>query len=499
MQTRGRRGRSRVRGVLRSVFILAMLALLSSVAVAWAVAHIPHARVPLRRTISFENVTVIQPMRSRSPGQTLRIAQGRIEAIEAYSGAAQEAAQADPWAGRFVLPGLVDLHVHYPSRLTAGMQAMSNLLFLVHGVTTVRDLGAVYNDPAEIRSSIRKGSLAGPRIRLCGPIIDGVPPVHPFSRVAASAAEGEAIVEELASRGEVDCIKVYSVLSPEALGAIRSAAARHGLPVIGHPPERVPLAETGLSDVQHLMGIAEKRPLRSFPDSWAEWDRIGSNEIAELTSMSLRQQMAHTPTLVVYTALERLLYDADPKPSESDAVRFLPRFYRELVWDFERGLPRQLGLDRQNLARLRDAIPTMRRLVRAMHEAGVELHLGSDAWMPYVIPGQSLQQEMAEFVQSGIPLEQVWNLATYEAGKALGDEHIGELVVGAPADLLVFREDPTQDLAALDSLEAIVADGRLYRRAELLEVLERQRDHVQGALYETLMTPLIKRVFGFAD
>lgn len=102
-----------------------------------------------------------------------------------------------------------------------------------------------------------------------------------------------------------------------------------------------------------------------------------------------------------------------------------------------------------------------------LYDAGAQLYLGTDVQQPFVVPGISLHQEMRLFAKSGIAPEAVWKLATSDAGRSLGLAGLGTRANGAPADFLIFRKDPTKDLAALDSLEAVVMQGRLYTKASI--------------------------------
>jgi predicted amidohydrolase len=100
---------------------------------------------------------------------------------------------------------------------------------------------------------------------------------------------------------------------------------------------------------------------------------------------------------------------------------------------------------------------------------------GTDPFNPFVVPGASLHEELALFVAAGFTAEEAWAAATWQAGEALGHPEIGRLEAGAPADLLLFREDPTRTLAALATLEAVIAGGRLYPRAVLDAAVEASR------------------------
>ncbi len=125
----------------------------------------------------------------------------------------------------------------------------------------------------------------------------------------------------------------------------------------------------------------------------------------------------------------------------------------------------------------------------------------SDSPLPCVAsaqtaPGSSLHGELAELVAAGLAPDAVWAIATRENGDSLGLPGLGTLAVGAPADLLFLREDPRDDLGALARIEAVLAAGRLYRRADLELALARFDAHFHGALYETVMGTAVRILRG---
>jgi imidazolonepropionase-like amidohydrolase len=119
------------------------------------------------------------------------------------------------------------------------------------------------------------------------------------------------------------------------------------------------------------------------------------------------------------------------------------------------------------LAKLKDAYSKKLELVRRLHEAGAQLHIGSDTQQPFVVPGAGVLEEMQLFRSAGIGVEETWAIASVRAGADLPVPRLGQLEAGAPADFLVLREDPTQDPEAIKTLEAVVAQGRLYTRPQL--------------------------------
>jgi imidazolonepropionase-like amidohydrolase len=128
----------------------------------------------------------------------------------------------------------------------------------------------------------------------------------------------------------------------------------------------------------------------------------------------------------------------------------------------------------------------MKKLVGHLHASGVRIHAGTDtAFNPFVVPGASLHEEFRHLVDAGLSPEEVWVAATRNSGESLGDFGLGTLTEGAPADLLVFREDPTRDLAALATLEAVATQGRLYPKTVLDDALARHRAFFESSFYET--------------
>jgi imidazolonepropionase-like amidohydrolase len=134
------------------------------------------------------------------------------------------------------------------------------------------------------------------------------------------------------------------------------------------------------------------------------------------------------------------------------------------------------------------------RTVKRLFDAGVELHTGTDTLIPFVVPGAGTYRELRLFVRAGLTPEQALALSTRSSARFLDVDGLGELREGAPADLAVFRDDPTRDLAALDTLVAVVGDGRLYTREALDAQLARYRGHHESTLYDALVTPLVRRV-----
>ena len=472
---------------MRRILLIALGLLLLVGAWAWWSLR-PPAPLPVPpRGALLEDVAVVNPGGERLAHRTVRVDGAAIASIEAASGGGA-------YAGRTVLPGLVDMHVHFPPPTGLGQTELFAFLFLLHGVTTVRDAGDVDGTAtAPARDGTREGRFPGPRVFACGHFLDGPQPLWPNSIVIRNADEARAAVQRVAAEG-FDCVKVYDQLPAEALVAVREEAAKHGLPVIGHVPRAVSYLEARLDDVQHLTGVGRAAgDQRPFPEV-LDGPGLSDAAVAELAQRSAELGIANTPTRVT---LERIYSTRDLAAARrSPGAQLLPRLYRDVIWSPE-GSRLLRDLDTADYALLAKAMERGPRMIRALHAAGARLYTGTDVLNPFVVPGESLHRELQIFVEAGLTPEEAWIAATSAPGELLGRRglaNLGVLAPGAPADLLVFRDDPTRDLAALGTLEAVIADGRLYTREALEAQLARYRAYADGWLFDRVSVAVTRRV-----
>ncbi|MBM4245319.1 MAG: amidohydrolase family protein [Deltaproteobacteria bacterium] len=472
-----------MRRALRRLTVLGIVLILG-LGWLWIELSPPHLAVP-PPSVSLPEVVIVNPGRDRRKVARLGVRAGRIAWL-GEGGIGPRLDVEDPmnpfapdtsrYAGAYVLPGLIDMHVHQPPDTPLGDVELAALLFLRHGVTAVRDTGSFDGAIFEERRRIAAGEIAGPRIFACGPILDGDPPFWSGSRVVRTAADGRRAVDELAAQ-HVSCIKVYDRVSPEALAGIREAAETHALPVIGHVPAAIPFSEARLADVQHLSGLVEPG------------EKLTEARIRGVVTASAALQIAHTPTLVFLDRVARL---ADYRNAlAAPEAQLLPRYYREILWDPAHD-PRLSDLGAADEETLQGTLRNAKRVVKQLADAGVEIHVGTDTMNPFVVPGASMHEEMWALVDAGLTPEQVWIAATRSAGRALGEQNLGIVRIGAPADLLIFREDPSVDLNHLQTLEAVVAGGRLYPREVLEEGVARWQRHFAGTVYDAVSTTLAR-------
>lgn len=359
--------------------------------------------------------------------------------------------------GRFLMPGLVDMHVH--ALWDPSVPAAFFPLFVANGVTTVRDMGGLLDLLPATRAALADGSLLGPRLIAAGAILDGPEPVHvEVSFAVDTPAEAVAAVESVAAAG-ADFVKVYTLLPATAFDAAMAEARRRGLPVSGHAPAEVgpvAAAAAGMRTIDHLM---------SELGSYCEETRP---EECEAGLAAFREHGTfQVPTLVLQGQSEATELCGDPR------LRGLPLAVLAYWFDGADGPP---GCDPATSTGglYRPALPPEAWIVPLLRDADIPILAGTDAGVPFSIPGWSLHDELGLLVEAGLPPGEALLAATRDPARALDLEHeIGTIQPGRVADLLLLGADPLADIENTRRIEAVVLRGRLLQRADLDSILGR--------------------------
>jgi imidazolonepropionase-like amidohydrolase len=461
---------------------------------AWRALRLPEPPSP-SRTFSLVDVTVVEPGVGRRPHQTLAIRRGDIRHIRPTA-SSDDAGLLGGLKGTFIVPGLVDMHAHLPPDNALALTPYVQLLYLAHGVTSIRDAGDIDGTAIPAAKRYRRAQFPGPRVFACGPFVGGSPARWKNTEILERPEDAEAVVAKLAARG-FDCVKSYDGLDVARIRALEAAADRHGLRVIGHVPEGLAYEEARVRDVQHLLGVP---PPASLPhphilDRVADWHAVDEARMDVIVRATLEHGIVNTPTLV--STQQLLLYENFAAAREDPTVRLMPRLYRDVVWHPRRGLPvyRELATP-EWLAKLNDAYPKKLGLVRRLWGAGAQLRIGSDTLQPFVVPGASVLEEMRLFRTAGIGVEETLAIATVRAAADLPLARLGKLDAGAPADFLVLRHDPTVDPDAIRSMEAVVVRGHLYTKEQLDRARREHRRRHAGLVFDRLSVWATRRLIG---
>jgi imidazolonepropionase-like amidohydrolase len=413
--------------------------------------------------IAFTNVAVVDVEKGvLRPGQTVVIAGARIVAVD-DSGRVRlpRGARLINGKGKFLMPGLWDMHVHeMPSPHVPE-------LFVANGVTGIRDM---YDDQPkirELRKAIQEHRRPGPRVVASGRVLNGVLEKN-FEAVIRTPEEGRQAVRQQIKDG-ADFIKVYNALSREAYYAIADECKRNGIPFAGHTPDSVTTAEAaaaGQRSIEHLDGVlldcsrntASLRWSRVFVPDKRVLDSFDGARADRLFATFVRYGTWHCPTLSVYRSAV-FVDDASLVDNRKDPnlARYLPRFWLPQPAKNSLGL----ALDRAVQQKMMEVTATMFR-------AGVRLLAGTDTGAPFVLPGFGLHDELELMVAAGLPVSAVLRIATLAPAQFLGrDNELGSVSRGKLADLVLLDADPLKSIENTRLIRAVVADGRLYERAAL--------------------------------
>src|SRR5262245_33391808 len=445
-------------------------------------------RVAAQGRFGIAGVTVINPMHGRRAGATLAIADGAISEIANGSSEAQSSKDLADFAGCFALPGLIDMHVHLPPDNALKLTAGAALSYLAHGVTSVREAGDLDGTAVNAARALRDGGIHPvPRLFGCGPFVGAGKAsfTNTILLPDASREAAEAAALKVKSTGAT-FMKFYEGLTKPMIRALEEACARHGLKIMGHVPAGLAYEDARIAEVQHFFGVPEPATLEhdTLVNRSCDWHKVDRRRMDRIVEATLKHGIANTPTIV--TNHRMLCYRDFEAARRHDDMKHVAPFYLDVVWHPARGrLNNRIAgdyIERQVVP----AIAKKQQLAKMLFDADAKLYLGTDVAQPFVLPGLSLQEEMRLFAQAGIGAEQVWKLATRDAGERLGISGLGRIEQGAPADILLFRRDPTSTLDNLASLEAVIAAGKLYRMADLARAQQQSADYFNSPIIKPL-------------
>ncbi len=378
-------------------------------------------------------------------------------------------------SGRFLIPGLIDMHTH-----VSKTRGSSLSLLVAAGVTTVRDLGGDHEELLAWRRDIEAGRRTGPRLLIAGPYLESasnaarqhaapasemVEPARRTRVAVATPADADRIVAAIAARG-VDHLKIRTTSDRDTYLAIGAAAKRRGLALAGHtqPYSLDDILTSGQASIEHgFYPPLDERPGVDRPSFFGRLAAAG---------------VAVVPTLVVFerlgtpddAALQGRVADAEHPAS---GRRLLSAYLRA---EWREQLAEQGPDRRPAYARLQAGI---RRDLREMRTAGVPILAGTDIGVLNVVPGESLHEELMLLVRdAGLSPIDALRAATRDAARVLRREgEFGTIAAGRQADLVLLDADPRTGIGNVRRIDSVVLRGRAFDRTALARLL----DDVSGA------------------
>ena len=366
-------------------------------------------------TIALTGVHVL-PMTTaqRLENQTVIIADGRIISIEpAGVNPLPAGATVIDGRGRFLMPALIDMHVH----LRRGELAS----YFRAGVTTVRNMWG-HADVAVMKRGIADGTIIGPTVYSTSNGFDGTPPQWPYTKILLDAREADGAVQSAVNEGWI-AVKVYQRLSLEVYDSIALSARRRGMDFMGHVPTAVPILhalDMGQRSIEHLSGydFAVSRRPNGGTFGWTDADET---RFPELVRRTVQAGTWNCPTLAIYVHLAQ-----QHSPNERAVI-----------------------------------VASRRKFVAELARQGARLLVGTDTGIDVVTPF-AIHEELSEFVAAGLTPYQALRGATIDAAEFLRVPGLGTVTAGALAELLLLDGDPLANVANANRISGLIAHGTWY-------------------------------------
>jgi len=420
-----------------------VLLALASTAVATTTAFVGVHVIPMDREVVLRDHTVIvkdEVIVAIGPRDVMRI---------------PDEAQRIDGDGRYLMPGLADMHVHMFS-------ASEGELLIAHGVTFVRNMWGTPTQQALVERAA-KGDPDLPTIYTVGELVDGEPPIWDGSAVVTSADEGRAHVRSEHEDG-FDAIKVYNRLTRESYDAIVDTARELELDIVGHVPNDVGLEHVLASrqrTIEHLQGY--HRAL--LPDDWTFGDssftayrarylaQVNAADLSMLPKFVAMTRDAGTwncPTIIV---LDKMMAESS-RESEREALMYVDPNTRGWWASITDGVQPPPADD------IRTFRENLYAVVRELHRAGCPLLLGSDFPNPWVVPGDSIHDELRHLVNAGLSPFEALRTGTVEPARYMRAPYdFGTVQVGRRADLVLLEDNPLEDIRHTRGIAGVMLRG----------------------------------------
>jgi imidazolonepropionase-like amidohydrolase len=400
---------------------------------------------------------------------------------------------------KYIIPGLWDAHVHfaYIESLAPSMFK----LFLTHGITSVRDTGGKIDFVKKWRSEADKMPTEAPRVKIAGPLLDGLPNVYDGSAPSrpalsvgvTSVEEAEKVVDEL-DRAGVDLIKAYEMLSPEQFKAVTARANEKGLKVTGHVPlsmDVISASNAGLNSMEHLRNLelstatnadellTERRRILEEGKNLAggvlrtkihelqrtpAYDSQDDVKIENILATLEKNDTWQIPTLALNTGSTRRyflrsdwaesfdLLPADIQKNWSDAIEtfadqaLTSASIKRTDWSFD--------------------------MIDKINKAGIPIMAGTDCPIFFLTPGLSLHEELVVLVQAGLTNMEAIESATLNPAIYFGlQDELGLVKKGFIADLLLLDANPLENIQNTNKINAVIKNGKVHSRKDLDQML----------------------------
>jgi imidazolonepropionase-like amidohydrolase len=344
-------------------------------------------------------------------------------------------------AGKYIIPGLFDMHAHVAGVLKDSYNQSESeyalRMLLTHGITTIRNPGGPTEQSVALRDNVSEGKIVGPQIFTAGQLLNT--PQIPVPFVEKRVQTEQDVRQEVRTQvvAGVDYIKLYVGLTPDLVKAAIDEAHFYGKKVIGHlyMTGWTDAANLGIDALTHgvpvspfLLSEADQRKFLESGDHpfnhllWLDLVDLDGPEINNMISALVNNDIPVDPTLDIYEIITK----------ESQ---------HQYLW------------------------PKVLQLTKMLYDNGVTILSGTDIPNFDLVPGTSLHHELEILVEAGIPPLEVIKIATRNGAQALGiEEDVGTIEPRKQADMIILSDSPVDDISNTKKIEAVVNNGHIIER-----------------------------------
>ncbi|MBS1667834.1 MAG: amidohydrolase family protein [Bacteroidetes bacterium] len=399
--------------------------------------------------------------------------------------------------GKFVIPGLWDMHAHTSSETNT--RRVIYPLFIANGITSVRVMSADCYDPCwklamniyksiELLKEIKNGELIGPRAILGSNYVNGPKPGDSSTvKRPGTEEDGKKLVHFLMGRG-VDFIKIYDGIPRDAYFGLASEANKEHFPFAGHNPIRVKTSEAsdaGQKSIEHccegnlfIESSSREDELRSkytklyLSDSTKDLYKVvleivksfDKTKFEKIIQKLMENKTWFVPTLLV----EDILNPKKPNWRNDLRNKYVPKDELKYWVKNEKELNDFLGVPDPEIRQKRFEI------VRDMQKAGVNILAGSDCGVYGAYYGESLHDELALLVEAGLSNLEALQAATIKAAQyEQATDSLGSIKKGMLADLILLDANPLKNIGNTKRINTVISNGRLFDRKALDAILQK--------------------------
>lgn len=437
------------------------------------ISFISQAQQPIdsrQKEIVFTNVSVI-PMTSETvlSNQTVVVKNGVITNLGSKVSYDKNALVIDA-KGKYLMPGLAEMHAHVPP--TDDIKAIKDvlLLFAANGVTSIRSmLGHPLH--LEVRSQIKSGEILGPRLYTSGPSFSG-----------QSVKTPEDGIEKVRSQKKAgyDFMKMHPGITKNNFEAIVKTAKEENMPFAGHVSFGVGVwrsAEAGYATIDHLDGIIEAMMPRldTLTESEAGLFGLYVGHNADVSRLDkILKTIKDNNVWIVPTQTLAEHWQSPNRTTEGllswPEMKYMDKSTLDSWARAKNSTMKNAQYKPESVLKF---IDVRRRIIRECQRQGVGLLLGSDAPQVFSVPGFSLKHELDYLVQSGLTPYQALQTGTVNIGKFFKNDNLGVIKKGALADLVLLNENPLKDVNAVGSIQGVMLDGRWLAKSDIDDMLKK--------------------------